>query len=327
MLVILLGLLAAFLFAAAAFLQQQGARATVAEHGRGDRHASIVTTIAPLMGRLVRNRVWLSGWSTNLTGFLTQGAALHLGSVVVVQPLLSTQLLFALPMSSLRQRRWPAARDWWSVLSICGGLVSLFAVEGIAPLGGRPDRPRIAVAVLSAMVLVGVLVLAGTRCRLQVSSVLVAVGAGVCFAMTAVFMTLTAEDLVTRGVAATAVDWPGYCLAASTLTGLLLEQAAFAGGPLSWSLAAMNVTNPVVSYGVGVFAFQARMAGDLLSLAGIGVAGTLIALGVVGLAHSPTARASWVGQARTLERMPDGPRPGETGPRTTTTRPQDSDGD
>lgn len=303
MLAIPLGVLAAFLFALAAFLQQRGATAEVASHGHGERHTTIVTTVLPLIGRLVRRRVWLAGWCTNLTGLVSQAAALHVGSVAAVQPLMSTQLLFALPMSSLSRRHWPARRDWWSALAICGALVALFTVEGVAPLTGRPDRGRIVLAGGTAIVLVGLLVLAGRWCPVHVSSLLVAVAAGVCFALTAVFIKLTTQELVEAGIAATAADWPGYCLAASTLSGLLLEQAAFAGGPLAWSIAAMNITNPVVSYAIGVLAFDVRIATGPLSLAGIGVAGALIVLGTVGLAHSPTARAATTG-ARHLDTGP-----------------------
>ncbi|TSE00323.1 hypothetical protein FOS14_07800 [Skermania sp. ID1734] len=283
--VIGLSVLAAFLFAAAAYLQQRAARAVVAV----DPSAAWVPGIGGLVRRLLRSTTWLRGWLTNLCGFLTQAGALHLGSVAVVQPLMSTQLLFSLPFAAAEQRRRPSRRDWLAALAVSGGLALLLTTQGAAPFAGDPRRDRIILSVASAAVLVVILALISTRFAIQTAAHLVAIAAGLCFAMSAVFMKLTMTDLVDRGIGATATDWPGYLLAASTLTGLLLEQAAFAGGPLPWAIAAMSVTNPVASYIIGMLAFDVKIPTDPGSLAGMVGALTLIAVGVAGLSHSMLA--------------------------------------
>ena len=93
-----------------------------------------------LMSKLVRDRVWLKRLAGEPGRLRRPGVALHLGSVAAVQPLLVTQLLFAMPMASLEQRRWPRWRDWAAALSICGGLVLLLVVVHAVPTGacGRP---------------------------------------------------------------------------------------------------------------------------------------------------------------------------------------------
>jgi hypothetical protein len=280
--VFLLALLAAFLFALAAFLQQRAARRT--EHPT----RSIVGGAAGLMARLVRDRTWLTGWGVNLAGFAAQAVALRIGSVAAVQPVMATQLLFALPMSSLERRVWPRLRDWASAGAICGGLVVLLLVDGAAPLAGEADRPKVLLAAAFAAVLVVTLALIAQRVRRPVASLLVASAAGLCFAMSSVFMKLTADDLVDHGVGHTARDWPGYALAVSTLLGLVLEQSAFATGALPWSVATMNAVNPVASYAAGMLAFDVPVPSDPLSLAGISAAGLLVVAGVLGLAHSPS---------------------------------------
>lgn len=282
-----LALLAAFLFALAAFLQQRAARTVE------DRSRSIVRGAAGLMARLVRNRTWLSGWLVNIAGFLAQAVALRLGSVAAVQPVMATQLLFALPMSSLERKERPRLRDWASAGAICGGLaVLLLVVEG-APLAGAAHRPRVVLAALSAVVMVVLLVIIAGRVRRPVASVLVAAAAGLCFAMSSVFMKLTADDLVDHGVGFTARDWVGYSLAVSTLLGLVLEQSAFATGSLPWSVATMNAVNPVASYVAGLLAFDVAVPTDPATLAGITGAGLLVVVGVLGLAHSPSS-ALWL---------------------------------
>ena len=283
-LILFLGLLSSLLLSFAAFLQQRAARVEI----RYQR--SPVRTAVGLMARLVRNRKWLAGWGVNLSGFMTQATALHFGTVALVQPLMSTQLVFAMPMASLERRTWPPVRDWLSVLAISAGLAVFLLVEDAAPLDGHADRPRVVFAALSALVLVACLAAIATRLRQVPGSVVVAAAAGLCFAMTAVFMKLTADDLVHHGIGYTARDWVGYALAGSTFLGLVLEQTAFAGGPLPWAVATMNSVNPLASYCAGVLAFDVSVPTDPGSLAGIATVGALLVVGAVGLAHSPSAR-------------------------------------
>jgi hypothetical protein len=293
---ILLGLLASFLFAAAAFFQQRAARQTQRE-GEG-----VVGALISLMHKLLRSRVWLFGWLVNLVGFGTQAAALHFGSVATVQPLLATQLLFALPMSSHERRQWPSLRDWSAGLAICGGLVLLYVVVDAKPLEGTPDRTKIELAVGCAVALIAVVMPIAYRMRHQVMNVAGAACAGLCFAMTGVFLKLTSDDLAYQGVAYTARDWVGYALAGSTVLGLVLEQAAFASGSLPWAVATKDSMNPIASYAIGVLAFPVVFPTGNGPLAGVAGAGALLILGAIGLAHSPSADL-WL---RRAEDMPVG---------------------
>src|SRR5258708_30578237 len=59
-----------------------------------------VSTVA-LLGRLLRDRRWWRGRLVAAAGFGLQAAALGLGSVVLVQALSVTSLLFALLISSM----------------------------------------------------------------------------------------------------------------------------------------------------------------------------------------------------------------------------------
>jgi hypothetical protein len=287
-LVSLLAVCAAVVFALAALLQQRAARASATVRGDAAPVSAALTGIRPLMRGLLRSRSWLLGWVTNLSGFITQATALHLGSVAAVQPWMATQLLFALPLSAAERRRRPRVLDWLWVGLDSLGLVLFLTVERATPLSGTAHRPRVVLASLSAAALVVLLAAASHRLPTRAAGLLVAVAAGLCFAMSAVHMKLTVEDLLDRGVAATAVDWPGYCLAASAVAGLLLEQAAFAGGPLPWAVAGMSVTNPVASLAVGLLAFHVPVPDDPGSLARIAVSGALVTVGIAGLAHSPT---------------------------------------
>jgi hypothetical protein len=314
LLVIALALLAAFLFATSDSLQQHSAHDSsyapkVSQDTPHQHRPVVLPALVTLLRTLVHRRLWLAGWLINLVSFVVQAAALQLGSVALVQPILVTQLLFSLPMASAWCHRWPQARDWLSGLAISGGLAVFLAVRGAAPLKGEPNRAHVVIAGLSIIIAVAVLMLASARRPPLVHATLIAIAAGLCFAISAVLMKLTTADLLTRGVAATARDWVGYALAASTLAGLLLEQGAFAAGSLPSAVAAITITNPLTSYVLGIFAFHVTPPSGLGLLSALAGAGLLICAGAIGLAHSPIVRT---GTGR--DRTPPTPAPADRHP-------------
>jgi drug/metabolite transporter (DMT)-like permease len=307
-----LSLLAALLFAGSAALQQVAAHRTAGEAAAARepamtasaRHWSTWLPVLTLLRRLVRDRLWILGWLTNLAGFFAQAAALHFGSISVVQPLLVAQLLFALPLGTLLSRRRMLRRDWFGAASVCAGLIILLSVRGAVPDIGDANRQHVLLATAAAIVLVVGLVAAGRSAaqQPQLRSALVSVAAGICFCMSAVFITLTTADLINRGVGATAVDWPGYALAAASLLGLLLEQDAFAAGSLPTAVAAMTITNPIASYLAGIYVFASMPPETPGALAGVASAGLLVIVGVLALAQSPNVHEEFARPADRAER-------------------------
>jgi len=259
------------------------------------------------MRRLVRDRMWVAGWLTNLLGFFVQALALHVGSVALVQPLLVTQLLFALPLATALARRWPTLWDWLGAGAITAGLVVFLAVRGVVPSAGEADRPRVILALLLAAVLIYLLVASARGRPPLVQATLVAVAAGLCFALTAVLIKLTTDDLVHRGVAATAVDWPGYMLAVVTFTGLVLEQGAFAVGSLPAAVAAMTITSPIAGYLAGVLAFHVMPPSSPGALAALAGSGALVVAGTIALANSPNIHPEVADATAAARANPAGP--------------------
>jgi drug/metabolite transporter (DMT)-like permease len=289
-------LLAAVLSAGAASLQQHAAQQTVSGLLRRPRTqplpaSAIIVELWRLLRLLTQQRLWLVGWGTDVIGFGVQALALHFGSVALVQPVLVTELLFAVPMAAAWQRRRPQRRDWASAALICGGLIVFLSVRGVVPTDRVADRARLILACLTAAGGVALIMLVCVRVSRRARAGLLAVAAGLCFAVGAAMIKLTTAELLSAGVAATARDWPGYTLAAATLAGLLVQQGAFAGGPLPSAVAAMSITNPVASYAIGVFAFGVAIPYEAPELAALVGAAVLISIGAVGLAHSPLVLA------------------------------------
>ena len=84
----ILALVAAFLFAVAATLQQKGAL-NLPEVSLRDPAS---------LARLAGQTMWLLGTLALLTGYVFQAAALDRGRLAIIQPLLVTTVVFALPL-------------------------------------------------------------------------------------------------------------------------------------------------------------------------------------------------------------------------------------
>ncbi|WP_242910136.1 DMT family transporter [Actinomadura terrae] len=276
------GLFAAFLFAAAAALQYRAARRAV--HGGSDAVAA-----AGLIRKLLHDPLWLAGWGVNLAGFMSQAVALHLGSTGLVQPLLVSQLVFTILLACAGTGCVPARMDLLGGTAVSAGLAVLFTVPGAVPPAGEPSRPRLFVAALLLAPLVLVLVRGAALRKGTVRAVLLGTCAGLLFACSAVLIKLTTADLVDRGVAATAVDWPGYALAGTTLLGLVLEQRAFAAGSLPAAMTAMTMTNPAASYLLAVLAFHTRPPHSAPAFAAVSVSAVLLTAGIVAMSRSAAA--------------------------------------
>jgi drug/metabolite transporter (DMT)-like permease len=281
LLVVLLGLSAAVILSIAAALQQHAAQRAAGPATSG------ALPLLRVAHRLVRSPLWVCGQVTSALGAGVQAVALHLGSVGLVQPLLATQLLFALPFGARRSRRWPRARDWLAAGAIVGALALFLTVRGAVPVHGHSDRDRVLAAVAATVVLAGLTVaVATTKLGRRGYATLLAVGGALCSALSAVLLKVTGESAAERGAAATASDWPAYALLVSILGALVLGQQAFASGSLAAAVTAGSITNPVASYLLGMLAFQAAPPRGAGPLAALGGAALLLLAGAWGLARS-----------------------------------------
>ncbi|MGK2879457.1 MAG: DMT family transporter [Mycobacterium sp.] len=285
---IVLGTVAALLFALSAFIQQHATHKAVAPaDAHVLRHSS---GVRDLVTSLVRSKTWLVGWVTNVAGVGAQAAALKSGSVAGVQPLMSAQLLFVVLLASARQRKWPTIWDWLFAVAVCAGVVLLLTSGRAVGVTGPPDRVHVLVITGGVALIAVTMRQLSRRATPWVASLMVGVAAGLCHAMTAVFLQTTVTDLFARGLLATLLSWPIYGLLASTVSGLLLAQIAFATGPLPPAVAAMSSTNPVASFVIGLLISDTEVHLTGVTVAAIVASAALIIGGIAGLANSSSTR-------------------------------------
>lgn len=279
LIVVALSLGAALLLAVSTAVQQRAAaRSTFA-------HQSRALPGVGLLGELIRQPLWLVGWVANIGGFLVHSAALHLGSVTQVQPLMVTQLLFALPLGFVGTERRLSAGGWIGAAAICAGLAALFIVGGdLPPTEGLDPSSLVAVFLVTVGAAVGLVTAVGGRGPAARTAVF-GVAAGLFVALRAVLTKETATQFVADGVWAAATTWCGYGLVSVAFMGLLLTQTAFASGPLAPAVTAINITNPAASMVLAAVVYGSAWPDWPGEAANLALAGVLVTGGVVALAR------------------------------------------
>jgi drug/metabolite transporter (DMT)-like permease len=286
-LAVVCALTSALLYALASVLQQRSAAAEPATH----------SLRLGLLARLVHNPIWLVGIGADVLGYALQFVALGRGTLVLVQPLLVSGLLFALPMAAWWSRSPLRRRDWIGAVAVCVGL-SVFLVVA-RPAHGHDDvRTRIWVLLLAAAAVVsGFLVVVALGRPVRQKSMLLSGVAGVIYGVSAA-LTKTSAHLLSRGVVVLLSHWQPYALVVAGISGMVVAQSAFQAGSLDASLPTMTVVDPVVSIVIGAVAF-----GESLDTGAFRTLIELVALGVM------VAGVFLLGQSKAIQQVHDHPSP------------------
>jgi drug/metabolite transporter (DMT)-like permease len=287
--VVSLALAAALLYAVSDFLEQRVAHRAAAEL-HGVDHGGVLGSIRAGALVLVRNRVWFLGWAVGTVAYLVQAAALHQGSVAVVQSLQVTTLLFTLPLSTLGRPERPRWLDYLAGTAVCAGLGLFLFARGPAT-DSQPHRYRILLLIVLGTAGIVVLGLAAYRRRGSTRAIMLGIAAGIAFASSATMVKLTSVELTSQGAWVTARDWPGYVLAGFALASVALQQAAFAAGRLPAATTAIVVTNPLVGTVIAVIGFDEDLPTSPGRLAMVAGSAALLVIGLSILPRSPLLTA------------------------------------
>ena len=271
----LLAVIAAFLFALAATLQQKGAL----ESGVSP------DSLASLM-RLVAVRAWLLGSIALLVGYVVQAIALDHGRLAIIQPLLVTTVVFALPLGYLITGQQVGMREIVGAVVVVAGL-ALFALFG-DPAGGKDNAPGkewlIALGIVTVICVVTfVAARAATGSR---QAALFGVASGVLFGTSACLVKPTIEML---HVSVTDVlsSWELYAMAIAGILAFVIQQMSLSSGFLATSVATVSVSNPIVSIAIGTLLLDERLARPAWHVA-VAIGG--LALGMAGAVLISIAR-------------------------------------
>ena len=274
-----LALVAAFLFALAATLQQKGALEPPDD----------LTCRPEVALRLAGQTTWLLGTLALFTGYLFQAGALDRGRLSIIQPLLVTTVVFALPLGYFLTRQHVGRREVIGALVIIAGL-GLFVYFG-DPAGGNENAPNsewaIAIGLLS---LLSVLLLVfGSGGSLSMKAAVYGTVAGILFGLSS-SLTKPTLDYLHESVGTMLSHWEPYALAVAGVLGFVLQQVSLGTGRLAPSVATVSVANPVVGILIGILLLDERLSRPgwhvLLAVIGLGLA--LVGAVVISLAREAT---------------------------------------
>jgi drug/metabolite transporter (DMT)-like permease len=215
---------------------------------------------------LLQHPLWLAGWAALAGGFVFQALALHGGQMSVVQPLLVTELVFALALRRGWLHQPIRGVTWWAAVVTC---LSLAAFLGTSePHGGTPypDSRAWAAAAWGTVGAAAVLALLGMRGTRVRRTALMASATAMMWALVATLVKTMTDTLSEFGVAGMFRHWPVYALAAAGLGAEILQQTTLRIGPLSVSQPLLVIVNPIVSIALSVWIFEEYFTTDALRL-------------------------------------------------------------
>ncbi|MEV4155059.1 DMT family transporter [Nocardia salmonicida] len=255
------------------------------------RAASAVPEDASLVGGLLRSPRWWSGIVGDVGGYSMQVLALTFGAVLVVQPILVSALVFALPLSARLNGQRITARAAAIALILVAAL-ALFLIVG-DPTAGEDTAPfREWLAPLA--IVLGVVV-AATVTGLMINSrsgqaLALGLAGGALFGVAAA-LTDRVVTLFGDGIGAVLGGWQTWTLVAAGLLGVYLQQRAFQAGPLAASLPAATIAEPLAAAFLGLTALNEHLRTNGFGLVVVGICVVVMCAATVALCQTRAVAA------------------------------------
>ncbi|OBI07971.1 hypothetical protein A5715_16625 [Mycolicibacter heraklionensis] len=258
-----------------------------------------------LLARLVRDRQWRWGAVLLAASIGLQAAALSQYSVLLVQALLVPSVLFALVINARWTHRPMSAYEWtWGGL-LTAAVIAIVTVGHPRPgLSEVPGHTWATVAVVFGPLLLACI--AYTRHRHgALSAVLLAFVAGSLWGVFAV-LAKQVTGMLGDGLAEVARAPELYGCLLAVAGGLVLGQAAFRAGPLTASMPALEVSQPVVAAALGVWLLGETINTGRLPLLILSAASLVMVTAIVKLARVEAAEANEDPNRGQVRRPPTG---------------------
>jgi hypothetical protein len=264
-----------------------------------------------LMTDLVRAPLWLAGILAMIAGQVLAAWSIGHLTLSVVEPLLTTNLIWALilavPLAARRSRAahpvppGPPAGDSapgqpkrsvraWEVAGaavLCIGVGLLSAERSTKPIGlsfGSVSHWP-AAAMIAAVAFI--CVQAGRRRQGRDRALLTGIAAGLVFGIQDALTRQTLEVLQAGGISGLFTTWAPYALLGAGAIGIWLMQSAFSAGPIQMSLPAISAGEPLVGImlGIVVFGDRIQVAPGQLAIKVCGI--VALVAGVILVARAP----------------------------------------
>ncbi len=224
------------------------------------------------------SKLFVFGFLLQILSFLSQAAALSQASLVVVEPLLTTDLIFLLLILHFKLKLRVGLKEWLAVAAMIIGMSGLFVAAH--PQGGSVEFqafPWIITTLSITSVILACLYIVKHVTSPKKRAAAGAIAASVSFSLIAAFTKLSLNQLHNGGFVYMLSDWPIYALILSGVLSIYLLQTAYGSGPLAIAQPILEVTEPTVSVLIGINVF-----GDTILHTPLRLLVELLCIGIVG---------------------------------------------
>jgi hypothetical protein len=245
---VLLALACAATFAVSTSVQHQAAEAAP-ESASG---------LLQLLAYLIRRPMWLLGQFLATCAFVLHALALHAGALALVQPIVVSGIVWAVPARAAMSRRMPSLAEIRAVVVTAAGL-AVFLVASSPSAGMTADRGWSSGVLALAVVLVAVLasvVAEGIHGRPRQRAFFLGVTAGALFGLVAGLLKMSLEAFAEGGLGLVLTSWPAWGLLAAGAGGVLTNQRAYRVAALSASMPVLNIINVLTALTFGFTVFN-----------------------------------------------------------------------
>jgi len=235
---------------------------------------------------LLRKPRWLLGIGCMVAGYLFAAWSIGHLELTLVEPLLTTYLVWALILAVPLSKQPVRATEVVGALILCGGVTLLSVSRSITPIGESfgSFSQWYAAAIIAGVAFVSVLI--GHRRTGQVRATLTGLAAGLVFGIQDALTRQTLEILQGNSFTALFSAWAPYALIGAGIVGIWLMQNAFSAAPLHASLPAIAAGEPIagIALGIVVFGDSIQLTPGMLAIQAGGIAALIV--GVVAVARS-----------------------------------------
>jgi drug/metabolite transporter (DMT)-like permease len=240
-----------------------------------------------LLIELAHHRLWLGGIGAMMVGNGLQAWALGSGSLAVVEPVLTTSLLFALPLSAAWRREKLRRREWAGAVMVSAGLGLLLGVG--SPTTGRSDMPWLQWVLVALAAWGFALLLVSIALRSPWPSTRAALIGGAAGTLFGLQDALTRYCLhwIGKDFWHLVLSWQPYVLLVTAVYGLTLAQSAYEAGSLTAALPPMAIGEPVIGMLIGLVALNEHLDTSTVALTFEAIGALVMVWGAWLLARSP----------------------------------------
>ncbi len=231
---------------------------------------------------------WLLGIACMVAGYLLAAWSIGHLELTLVEPLLTTYLIWALILAVPMSRQAVKLTEVAGALILIGGVTLLSVTRSTTPVGlsfGSFSH-WYAAAIIAGIAFAAVE--AGHHMRGHLRATFTGLAAGLVFGIQDALTRQTLQILQGHSYSFTTLftSWPAYALAGAGIVGIWLMQNAFSAAPLRASLPAIAACEPVagIALGIVVFGDRVQVSASMLAIEAGGLAALII--GVVAVARS-----------------------------------------